>query len=178
MKNIINKIIDFFADISFKKKEYRPLTNETLKAALCENDFYQVCIKSKNNNIVARAISYFSGPYSHSVIVYKRGNSYYVNLFAELYELMRKYYKASFILYNFPELIVLASSDANGIIIIRKFMMNRIQMNILKDILYIFQIMNRLSFKILQKQTSFSVLLFINSFCIRHKKLPELITDN
>ena len=112
MKHFINKIVQYFANKNKKKKTWHLMTNKELDAALSDNDFYEVCIKSKNNNTVAKAISYFSGPYSHTIVCYTKKQG--MTILEKIKDLVGDYYNDEVVIDTLPDHIVLASDDDNG----------------------------------------------------------------
>lgn len=115
MIHCINKKIESYYKKKWKPKIYREPT-EKLKNLFSEGEgLYLVCIESKNNNIVSKAISFFSGKYSHTVTVLHTKNKDDWFDLKEEGSLARKvgfFYNS--LLYPAIENLVLASADDVG----------------------------------------------------------------
>ena len=117
----LNKYID-----KKKKAEWVPSTHKDLDEAVYDffklhgEGLYNICVESKNNNIIAKAISAISGKYSHAFTAYYCENIKARLMDDEWHRLQLKY----FTYYGDSadidaklkkiKILVLASADSNG----------------------------------------------------------------
>ena len=124
MTNFIHSINLFFDKIfksTWVTKTHRLLLDEVYKLfKLRKEGLYIACIKSKNNTITAKAISLFSGPYSHCVLLYYSENIK-EKVTQEEYQRLREKYKIYYgdileldVILNSTKILVIGSADQNG----------------------------------------------------------------
>lgn len=111
MKSLLNKIIDMIFEKKRVKKKYKPLTNKALADGLANGKLFVACIVSRNNNIVSKAITKFSGPFSHVVAVCDSEKyEWDAEESCALSRKLNEYYGDDYLI----KYIVLASADDNG----------------------------------------------------------------
>ena len=111
MKTLLNKIIDFYFEKKRVKKKYKPLTNKALGDGLANGKLFVACLVSRNNNIVSKAITKFSGPFSHVVAVCDSEKyEWDAEESCALSRKLNEYYGDDYLI----KYVVLASADDNG----------------------------------------------------------------
>lgn len=116
MFKCINNLLDSYFDNHWEPKTQRALDPEIYNLFKSYGEgLYYVCIKSKNNDIVSKAISFFSGNISHvfPVLYTENPHAWFTDIeISRLNNNWNIYYKDEVI--DFPKILVLASADKNG----------------------------------------------------------------
>jgi len=112
IKHALNSIIDCIYEKKRTKKAWEPLTNQGIVDGLSDGKIFICCLVSRNNNIVAKAISKLSGPFSHVVAVCTMAGIVWDahGEYSRIHVKLEQYY-GDFIS---PDYLVLASADENG----------------------------------------------------------------
>jgi len=116
MLNFINTLIDNYFDNVWTPKSKRVLDSKIYNIFRTYGEgLYYVCIKSKNNDIVSKAINFFSGNISHvfPVLYTETPKEWFTDVeLSRLQSNWKIYYKDK--INEFPKILVLASADKNG----------------------------------------------------------------
>lgn len=109
----VNSWIDSIFESKRKKHILKPFINEELSKSLEDGKLYIACIVGTSNNIVAKAIQHFSGPFSHFIAITNTEKA--TLTFPEKWRVLTKlveYYGVG--TYAIPKYLVMASADDDG----------------------------------------------------------------